>query len=501
MKRQVVTYIRVSTEEQAKHGYSIEAQRQILQDYAKGHELEIVHEFQESKSAFKPGRPEFKKMLALLKRRRSITAVLCYKIDRIARNLQDYSALDEMAGVSIISATEALPENSTGKLIGTVQAAFSRFYSEQLGERVSLGMQTKVQKGFWPTRAPIGYVNDRDTKTIVRDPERAHLIREIFEIYARGDLPLSELVQWTRTRGFSTRAGKPLSKSELHKLLTNPAYCGRIPWKGVLYEGVHEPIVSKALFNRVQERLRGRSHPRTARLFPYRGLLQCGYCGCKITASLEKKKYIYYHCTHGRGKCRQPYIGQESLGQKLQEVVDDIHIPKAQVSTLLEKLREDSSQHELEKARSVRRVTREIERVSGHRDASYIDKLDGSISGERWLQLERKWSRSVDALEAELEILDSAPAPLLDDVEVAFELLERAPSLYMRQTHAERARLLRALLSNCILRGEKIDPIYRIPFDAVAVGVKTGKWWTCLDSNQGPPAYQASALNQLSYRS
>jgi len=304
----------VSTEEQAREGYSIPAQRQILQDYAKGHELSIVGVFEEAESAFKPGRPKYGEMLHFLRKHREVTGVLCYKIDRIARNLQDYSALDEMPGVSIISATEALPENSTGKLIGTVQAAFSRYYSEQLGERVSLGMLTKAKRGMWPTRAPIGYLNDESTRQIVRDPERASLVQELFETYVQRDIPLSELVEWAEARGLRARGGGRLARSEIHKLLTNPAYYGKVPWKGILYDGLHEPLVSKALFDRVQERLDSKSSPLTKRSFAYRGLLECGYCGCRITSSLEKKKYVYYHCTHGRGNCQQPYITEDRLG-------------------------------------------------------------------------------------------------------------------------------------------------------------------------------------------
>ncbi len=494
MKRKVVTYIRVSTTEQARHGYSIPAQRQVLQDYAKGHDLEVVQGFEESQSAFKPGRIQFREMLAFLKKHQAVTAVLCYKIDRISRNMRDYSALDEMNGVAIISATENLPENSTGKLIGTVQAAFSRYYSEQLGERVRLGMQTKVKRGLWPTRAPIGYVNDRDTKGILLDQERAHLIRELFEVYVARDIPLSQLAKWAETRGLRARGGTPLAKSEIHKILTNPAYYGKIPWKGALYAGVHEPIVSTSLFDRVQERLNRKSSPLTKRVFPYRGFLQCGYCGCKITASLEKGKYIYYHCTRGKGKCPQAFIPQDRLGEELKQVVDNVHLSKKQVAMLLHMMQQDNGRREEEWVKKIASLRMEETKINGRREAVYIDKLDGKIPEERWLQLERQWSGRAERIEQEIDLLESSYEPLLDDVQATFELLERAPVLYLRQTHEERARLLKTLLSNCKLKGDNIEPVYKKPFDLVAAGVKTKEWWACLDSNQGPPAYQASAL-------
>lgn len=326
MKRKVVSYIRVSTDEQATKGYSIPAQRQVLDDYAMGHELNIVEEFVESESAYKPGRPQFSRMLKLLKKQREITGVLCYKIDRIARNLRDYSELSEMAGVSIISATEALPENASGKLVGTVLAASSRYYSDQLSERVKLGMETKARKGMWPSYAPIGYLNDPEGAGIIPDPARGDLVREVFEEYVHRSISLSELTLWATKRGLKTRMGGDLKKSAVHGLLTNPVYCGTIRWRGVLHDGLHEPLISKALFDRVQERLAGKSYPRQKRSFPFRGLLECGYCGCSITASLKKGKYIYYHCTGGKGKCHQPYVRQTHLSEMFLPIVEGVHL-------------------------------------------------------------------------------------------------------------------------------------------------------------------------------
>jgi site-specific DNA recombinase len=493
MKRKVVTYVRVSTEEQAKQGYSIPAQHQILQDYAKGHDLEIVRAFEESQSAFKPGRIRFKEMLAFLKKHKDVTAVLCYKIDRISRNMTDYSLLDEMEGVDIISATESLPENSTGKLIGTVQAAFARFYSEQLGERVKLGMETKVKSGYWPTRAPIGYVNDRDTRGILPDPKRAELIHDLFETYLTG-VPLSQLVKWAASRGLKTRSGLRLARSEIHKMLNNPVYYGMIPWNGKIYKGKHRPLVSKSLFDRVQQRLRRGGSRLENHVFPYRGLLQCGYCGCKITASLEKKQYIYYHCTHGRGKCPQPYMRQEHIGSLLESVVDRVHLSKTQIATLLEVLKNSKTQHQEQQLKTIKRLKREETKINERREALYIDKLDSKISEDRWLELEGQWSARIDDINREIELLASEKEPLLDDVQATFELLQRGPELYLKQDHSERARLLKVLLSNCYIKGDSIDPIYKKPFDLVAIGAKKQEWWACLDSNQGPPAYQASAL-------
>jgi site-specific DNA recombinase len=486
MRRKVVTYIRVSTDEQANKGYSIPAQQQVLRDFASGHDLEVVEAFVESESAYKPGRPEYKRMLTFLRKRRDVTAVLCYKIDRIARNLRDYSELSEMAGVSIISATEALPENSTGQLVGTVLAASSRYYSDQLSERVKLGMETKARKGIWPSYAPIGYLNDPDGPGIIIDPTRAVLIREVYEEYVHKNISLSDLARWATKRGLKTRLGGELRASTTHNFLTNPIYCGTIRWREGLYEGIHQPLISKALFERVQERLAGKSHPRKKRSFPFRGLLTCGYCGCAITASLKKGKYIYYHCTGGKGKCSQPYIRQTHLSEMFLPIVEGVHMSEQHVRDLLAVVREGNRNWERAIQRKTRVLVGRRELIQRRRDTAYDDKADGKITEERWLELDRRWGREEFSIDSDLELVHSGSRPSVDDVRPTLELLKRAPVLYMKQNDDGRARVLKTLLWNCEIRDEKLDPIYRTPFDLVAKGMRSANWYPRQDSNLWP---------------
>ena len=485
--KKVVAYIRVSTEEQATRGYSIEAQQQVLRDYAKGHDLEIVKEFVETHSAYRPKeRPVFLQMLAYLRKHPEVRGVLCYKIDRLTRNISDLAELSEMEQIEIISATEALPENATGKLVCGLQAVISRYYSDVLSERVKTSMLAKAKKGLYPSYAPTGYLNDPETGGIIPDPVRAPLVRRLFEKYAKEDISLSELTRWARDIGLTTKKGTYLRKSAIHKMLTNPIYCGDFVWNGVLYRGRHEPLISRELFEQVQARLRGKSSPLTKRHFPYRGILVCGHCGCRITASLIKGKYVYYHCTRGRGPCPQPFVREEELGNRLAVVVDSVHLTKDQVEVLLSLLRERSKQKLDENERLRRHLVAEKERIEQWRVEAYQDKLEGKISEERWLEFERRWSRRLSTIEAELEALENSRGPRLDDAEATFKLLQRAPELYRKQSHEERARLVKALVSNCRMVDGKIEPIYKKPFSLVAEGLKTANWLPGEDSNLQP---------------
>jgi DNA invertase Pin-like site-specific DNA recombinase len=478
MSRKVVAYVRVSTEEQAQHGYSIEVQEQVLRDYAKGHDLEIVESFVESESAYKPGRPLFAQMVEYIEGHRPVTAVLCYKIDRISRNMSDYSFLVEKLGVEILSATEDLPSNATGRLMGDMQAAFSRYFSAQLSERVKTAMEAKAKKGLYPSLAPLGYGNDNATRTIIPDPQVAPLLRELFETYANTDMSLASLVQWARKRGLTSREENPLRKSTLHKLLTNPIYVGVVRWGEVTAKGQHDPIVPQYLFDRVQEKLHGRGHIQGKHEFPFRGLLTCGYCGCQITASLIKGRYVYYHCTHGRGQCRQPYIRQETLSVRLQSIVDNVRVPEDVVARLLEEIRQGEKERDTAIRARLDRLNNEGKELERRRQGAYIDKLDGALPGDRWRELEADWSEQAAHIEQESQRLEgSLTRSGADDAREAFELLEMASELFSEQPYEEQARAMRILVSNCTLTGENVEPNYKKPFDLVAEGVRTADWY------------------------
>lgn len=484
MKRKVVTYIRVSTEEQAKHGYSIATQQQLLDDYARGHDLQIVRSFEETHSAHKPGRPEFDAMLKFIRKRNDISGVLCYKLDRLARNMRDYSMLEEMEGMSIISVTEALPTGASGRFVASIHAAVSRLYSDQLSERVKHAALTKVSMGGWPGPAPTGYLNDTQTKTLIPDPQMAPIVKLIFEAYAREDISLVQLVERARDLGLRTRTGSVLAKGPLHHILRNPIYCGMLRWEGNLYQGSQEPIVSRSLFDAVQDRLQGRHAPQTKRSFAYRGLMTCGYCGCDITASLIKKKYIYYHCTRSKGVCQQKYIREEQIGEMFAPVVRSIALSRDQISQLRRGVENEAHRREREKTARMRSLKQRQSSLKEIRNRAYEDKLRGSIDEERWLEMERRWADQEEALRNQIFELDSGIVPAKDEAEATFKLLKRAPLLYQRQSPFERARLLRTLTSNSVLEHGKLIPIYRKPFDLVAEGLRSSNWLPVEDSNR-----------------
>jgi len=244
--------------------------------------------------------------------------------------------------------------------------------------------------------------------------------------------------------------------------------------------GIHQPLISRSLFDRVQEKLHGRGQGRRSgtQSYPFRGLLTCGYCGCQITASKIKGKYIYYHCTSGRGKCDQPYVRQEALARRLRSIVDGVRVPEDIVRKLLAEIRKgEASRGERVQAR-LDELERESNEIKRRRDQAYLDKQDGELDTARWRELEEAWAKRVTLIEEQRQrLMTNLKGSATDNAREAFELLEHASDLYLEQSPDEQATALKILVSNCTLKGETIDPDYRKPFDLVAEGLRTDNWY------------------------
>ena len=461
-----VAYIRVSTEEQARHGYSLETQREALRDYAKGHGLRVVTVYEEKHSAHSAGRPVFDQMCREIAADATITSVLVYKIDRLTRNLTDFTRVSELLRIKIISATEQLPDDATGRAMAGFQAVIARMYSDQLGERVRHGLKTKADKGLLPGRPPDGYM--KGNPVIVPDPERASVIRELFDAFDHPDMSLSQLKRYADERGLRTKNGQPFGTSSLRYTLTNPTYCGQFVFRGELYEGKHQPIVAKTHFDRVQRKIRSRVHVDEEKRFPYLGMLTCHRCDCSITKEFKKGRYIYYRCTGGRGDCavKHQYVTQDHMGEMLAVVVGSVHLDDEQVRFLLEVARSRGRDAARSRKAERARLTGQLGKLRKERRDGFNKRLDGTIDEDFWADWDANMERKIKRTETRIEELKQEGE--LDDLAPALELLNKAPELYEQGSHQDKARILKSLVWNCGVDVGSVHPHYKEPFGLVA---------------------------------
>ena len=503
--RRFIAYYRVSTEEQKRNNFSLSTQRKLVHEYAKRNGLLLVTEREESHSGWTPSsRPQFADSVRQLESDATIEGIIVSRIDRLARNLTDGANILENLKRVIVSVNEGEIDPSVpGSVFQfNILLSTSKHYSDQLSGRVKRGMQARAEQGYFLGVRPLGYLADDSVKpsSTKLDPARAHLIQELFEETASKKLDLDAATAWAKTRGLRTRKGRVPARSEIHFILTNPAYYGMVRTKHGLYSGKHTPLISEQLFNRVQDTLRRRISSGSLHRNPFKGILTCADCGRPLTLTEKAKAgktYRYQHCPSSRTTCTRPTFSERKLSDSLVSVLRGIQI-SPEIESMLQALVAESQAEfsEYRRARNAKVVAlkAEAQAKEDQKHTALRMHLSNLIDQQEYNRTVAELDEEIAVVTSQIDELRSTEDPRFESITELFELMKRAPALYMKQDDEERARMLRVVTSNCEVTAESIVPTYRKPFSGIAEGLETGEWWACLDSNQGPPAYQASAL-------
>jgi site-specific DNA recombinase len=332
-------YCRKSSEAEDRQVASIESQLTTLRkSFGDRPDIEIVRIYEEAFSAKAPGRAQFSEMLNQIEKG-AAEGIIAWAPDRLARNSIDGGRIIYMLDCGVISdlkfATYTFENNSQGKFMLQIMFGQSKYYSDALSDNVKRGNRTKVEKGWRPAKAPIGYLNEIVTKTIVPDPDRFPLIRQIFELMLTGLYSPQRICKiarndWgLRTPKHKRIGGKPIVLSSVYRILTSPFYAGTLVWGGRSYKGAHMPLVTIEEFEQVQRLLHRQEKPRPqTRRFAFTGLVRCGDCGLLVTAEEKTNRfgsrYTYYHCSRRRPdhRCRQPSITVQEMERQIGQFLD-----------------------------------------------------------------------------------------------------------------------------------------------------------------------------------
>ncbi len=284
-----ILYLRKSTDRDDIQALSIDGQRNTCLAYASSHGIVIVDTVIEHQSAKSPGRPLFTDMLARIKAGEA-DAILAYHPNRLARNSKDGGEIIYWLDIGTLKdlrfPTFWFENTPQGKGMLGIEFAQSKRFSDDLAVVTKRGLTQKCLQGLYPSNAPRGYLNDRRTKMIQVDRALAPIIREVFERYAAGTETVESLRYFLKDRGVVSRktskgpGGLPVDENSVRKMLSNPIYYGSFIFAGVLYEGKHEAIISKDLFDRVQRvtAIRVPTLPQAPTPKPFTRLIHCGTC-------------------------------------------------------------------------------------------------------------------------------------------------------------------------------------------------------------------------------
>lgn len=470
-----LVYARVSTAEQRDEGYSIPAQLKAIREYCSREGLEIVREFQEAESASKTGRAQFGKMLELFRADQDLKVVVVHKLDRLSRNPEDMVALDNLE-IRVDSVCEAFPDSPNGLFLRDILAALARNYSENLRHEVVKGQREKVAQGGWLTRAPVGYRNDTAARKLVLDPEQAPLVRSAFELYAGGLVSLDDLAATMHARGLRMRKQKSVHRSVIHKMLRNRVYCGMVEYRGEIFPGIHTPIVSVDLFQRVQDVMDGnrigRNNSGEKHSFALRDFITCGECGCKITAG-KHKTYVYYHCTHGKGVCSQGYVREEALVAQVESILSKIAIPDSIVRALMAEAALADELADTQARKERKNIARQLERMNERKSALMDHLLDGTVDRESYAIKARELDEEKTTLELRQRELELQASNTFLQVERLVELGAGAAFVFQNGSLEQRRDVLANVLFNLVLKDADIVSYqYKRPFNVLEMDAK-----------------------------
>ena len=511
--RRAVSYLRVSTREQARRGgreegFSIPAQRAANKRKAMSIGAIIGKEFTEGGvSATTTRRPALQAMLRYLEEEaragRPVDYVIVHKLDRLVRNRYDDTTLgkrfDEF-GVRLVSTSENIDQTPGGLLVHGIMASIAEFYSKNLSNEVKKGMAEKVRGGGCIGRAPLGYrnvittKNGQEARIVVVDEVRGPLVAWAFTAYASGEWTLRRLAEELTLRGLTTvptasLPEKPVTVQLLSKVLHNPFYVGEVVYQGVHYAGSHEPLVDRATYETVQTLLATRVNgERTVKHAHYlKSTIYCGICGSRLIVTNVKPRgvvYEYFVCL-GRHSKKQPQcLFRATLAEQIEDEIvrlyDRVALRPGQRAVLetalqrqLAMLVAESTQRLTEAKTVQRRLERERDKLL---QAHYADAIPLDVLKREQSRISRELrgvERQMTGLEGEMTERQALVAQALDIAQHMAAAYRQAPEHIRRMlnqvlfdkvyiTPDDETGLLTAIVR------------YQPPFDGV-LGVRGGE--------------------------
>ncbi len=524
--KQAVMLARVSSRKQER-GASLEAQVESIQSYCKRNNLIIIEPtpkaFVFTESSTRGGRKKFNEMIEFIEKQKNKTAIVVHTLDRLQRGFEECEKIKELLKAdkievhfiveSLILDKFSTDDEFTRYDFGILSA---KLYLTSMNKNVKRSQKHNREAGLWQGLAPIGYLNAKDERrkpTLILDPERAPIIKQIFEEYASGVHSLKSVWLSATEKGLiskepnynprSKNYGKycPVSRNKIHDILTNPFYYGAMyvadeeidertkkPVKTFykLINHVYEPLISKELFDKVQKVLKTRKKERFCKEqkyagipFVFRGLITCK-CGCAITPEHHKKsnkEYVYLRCSHQKGSCNQKLVNENTILEQLEkEIFHQIHISPTMHDLLKTSIIQTLEDEKKVNASVRKKIAEEINLIDNRLERLWECYLDRDIDKARYELEKQKYLEQKKDLNARAEKYSDISNGLKENVEKAIDFVANLSNLMKAASPDEKNMLLKRLLTNCVLDGAVLKYKIKAPFDKLLSCTNYKKW-------------------------
>jgi len=444
MKKHTALYVRVSTEAQAEEGYSVEAQKKLLEAWCVSREIENYEFYVDAGfSGSNIERPAIKLMLENIEKG-LIDAVAVYKLDRLSRSQKDTLYLIEDIfnphEVGFVSLSENMDTATPiGRAMLGIMSAFAQLERETIRIRTRMGMKERVKSGLWMGggKIPFGYDYDKESGSLVKN-ENSETVRRIYELYLDGYSPAA----------IAKKLGLKYDRlvSQILKRKTNT---GLIPYKGEVYEGKHEALVDRETYLLALEEMRRRSKKTGGSSHLLAGLIFCGLCGARMRYQKWGKKGYKLVCYSTQNSkpylirdpnCTSERVWADEVEREVERDLFSMKLNKGEKGSV-----SDSDTRKKQKDKLEKKLARLYEIYSEGDDTalSVINKIKEEI-------------RELD----ELIIEESKKTALNKTREQILEKAENLSEIWDTLTTEEKRRIISALIEKIVIFPEKIELHY-----------------------------------------
>ena len=476
----IAIYARKSTESEDRQVLSIESQINELTDYAKKMNWNIIEIFSESKSAKAPGREVFNRLYDSIQRGK-IDELLCWKLDRLARNPVDGGALiwamEENKLKHIHTPQRSFFNSGNDKFWLQLEFGMAKKYVDDLSDNVKRGLKTKVEKGWYPSKAPLGYLNDKDNKAIVPDPKRFSIVRALWDLMLTGSYTAPQVLKigtekyGLRTKTYKSGGGNPVAYSYIYEMFRNPFYYGYFKYWNKVYKGKHKPMVSKEEFDKVQEIMSSDLTTRPKSYdFAYTGLMKCGECGAAITAEHKTNhryncKYVYYHCTKRKQKCGQKYIQEPELTGQISTFLDTIAIENSVFDFIVNIIQKQKDIILSKNEAIINSLINGIAETEKSLDELLTIKLRKLLSDQDFAERKEQLEQELIGLKYQLRKTKENPNFVSEKSIEVFKFASKIKTDFKQGSNNKKKAILKKVGSNLTITDKKLLILAKEPFD------------------------------------
>lgn len=506
-----IIFARVSSKRQKEEGVSLDVQMEAITKYCEEKNLKIIKDYCIDESSMKGDRRQYHEMLDLAQKTSGPVAIVVNYVDRLQRNYDDSYLLNKLRRegkieVHFLKENLIIHKNSNSMELNfwNMHVLMANAQVNNMIDKVKGSQRLNRSQGKWQGSAPLGYLNRRDEDnkaTLILDPVRAPIIQHLFQEFATGKHTTKTIWLLSQQLGLYSkmkiRKGQLVSRNTVYDVLTNPFYEGFMHYEGKWIRHQYEPLVSKELFDKVQNILtRNGNHNRNnvdenaGKLYIFRGLIHCKECGCLITPETKTKKngqvYVYLRCGHSKkdyNHCHQGIVNENIiLNQLKEEVFNKITLPPTIQELLKKKLLKDLNQTANFNA-SVKSNTTNLLTALKLKEDRLLDfylegKLNQATYDSKKAEIESERKRLLDNIEKYKEIDSKMRDKIINIVSIASDLKH----VFDIATTSQKSALLKLLLKDCKLNGKILEYELNKPFDKL-LSCPNYQEWTAITIN------------------